>query len=357
MKILTDYNLQGLEEVLSEYNIPSYKVKQIAVWLAKGYEFNDMSTLDKQLRTTLDSNFYAQGAKILQKFISRDGTIKYLFSLTDGNVVEGVFMRYNYGNTLCISTQVGCRMGCSFCASTLKGLIRNCSVGEMVSFVTLVNLDNGGTIEKRSVTNLVLMGSGEPLDNFDNVVAFLSAINSKDGLNISYRNISLSTCGIVPNIYALADLKLGVNLTISLHSAYQEKREEIMPIAKQYNLTELIEASKYYFTTTGRRVIFEYTLIDGVNDGLDDAYQLAQLTRGFSHHINLIRLNPVAERKHRPTNDQHAKYFLTKLTEFGCSATLRRQLGVDIAGACGQLRQSYLEQKVSKPIDKPIDNK
>ncbi|MEG2159489.1 MAG: 23S rRNA (adenine(2503)-C(2))-methyltransferase RlmN, partial [Clostridia bacterium] len=273
-----------------------------------------------------------------------DGTIKLLYRLHDGNLIEGVLMNYKYGNTLCVSTQVGCRMGCKFCASTLGGLVRNLSAGEILGQVVAVNRYLGGDLENRKITNIVLMGSGEPLDNFDNVIKFLYLVNDVSGLNISMRNISLSTCGIAPKIDELAKLNLQINLTISLHSADQVKREEIMPIARAYSLETLMISVRNYFEATKRRVIFEYTLIDDANDSYSDALKLANLTRNISAHINLIRLNPVKETKMRGTSDIKAKKFLEYLTNLNVSATLRRQMGVDIEGACGQLRQRYIEE-------------
>lgn len=343
MKLLQNYNLKQLAEQLADYNLPAYKIEQLYIWLAKGETFDNMSNLSKDVRNKLKEEYIDQSVQVKQTLTGADGTEKYLFALHDGNIIEGVLMKYKYGNTLCISTQVGCRMGCTFCASTLGGLIRNLSAGEMIGEIAVVNKLHGGNTDKRAVTNVVLMGSGEPLDNYDNVIAFLKLANDEKGLNISARNISLSTCGIVDKIYDLANEKIPVNLTVSLHSPFQAKRAEIMPIAQKYEIDKVIAAAKYYFDTTKRRVIYEYTLIDGVNDSYADAKQLRALTQGYSAHINLIRLNPVKERKLRATTSDNAKKFLSTLTDMGVSATLRRQMGVDIAGACGQLRRSFLE--------------
>ena len=254
-------------------------------------------------------------------------------------------MNYKYGNTLCVSTQIGCRMGCKFCASTLNGLVRNLTAGEILAQVITANAENAAQNEKRAVTNIVLMGSGEPFDNFDNVVGFLKLVNSPEGLGVSYRNISLSTCGLVPEMYRFADLRLPVNLTVSLHSPIDEKRREIMPIANKYSVKEIINAARYYFEQTGRRVIFEYTLIEGQNDTEKDARNLAGVLKGFPAHVNLIRLNPVRERNLSATKNNQAQKFLGMLESLGISATIRRQMGVDINGACGQLRNDYLKNE------------
>lgn len=333
-------------EIQSALKLPAFKARQIFRWLAKYCDFSEMSDQQKSLREELSSRYDAQGVRIVKRLISKDGTEKYLFGLNDGNLVEGVLMSYKYGNTLCVSTQVGCRMGCAFCASTLNGLVRNLSAGEMYGEVAAVNrLKGGGLGDERVVTNVVLMGSGEPLDNYENVVAFLRLLNSPDGLNISYRNVSLSTCGLVPQMKRLADEGPAINLTVSLHSAFQHKRVKLMPVSKKYPLLAVVEAAKYYFEKTGRRVYFEYTLVDGVNDTDEDAAGLASLLKGFSAHVNLIRLNPVKERRLKGTSDAAAASFAAKLESRGLSATLRRRMGADIDGACGQLRQRYMEEK------------
>ena len=282
--------------------------------------------------------------KIIQTFTSADGTEKYLFSLADGNVIEGVLMKYKYGNTQCVSTQVGCRMGCKFCASTLGGLVRNLTSGEILCQILTVNALCGGNAKTRTVTNVVLMGSGEPLDNYDNTVSFLKNVTAPDGINISARNISLSTCGIVPKIYALADEGIPVNLTISLHQTTDEGRARTMPIAKKYAIAEVLKACEYYFEKTGRRYIFEYSLIDGENCDARHAEELINLLKGRPCHVNLIRLNEVKERELKTITEKQAYRFLGLLEKGGLSATLRRQIGVDIGGACGQLRASFLKR-------------
>jgi 23S rRNA (adenine2503-C2)-methyltransferase len=282
---------------------------------------------------------------ILKKFVGKSGTIKYLFRLSDGNLIEGVYMPHDYGNTLCLSTQIGCRMGCSFCASGLDGLLRNLTPGEMLGQVIAVNRDNGGTTKDRAVTNLVLMGSGEPFDNYQNVLKFLDLVSMEKGIGISERNISLSTSGLADKIREFADSGHKVTLSISLHAPFDELRSSIMPVNKKYNINKIVSASKYYFEKTGRRVIFEYTLIKGTNDSPECAKELATLTRGFPSHVNLIRLNEVKERNHRAPTEDATKEFLKRLEALGVSATIRRSLGNDIEGACGQLRRRYLEEQ------------
>ncbi len=331
---LTDY-------ITANFDVKPYVAKQIFGWLVKNADFDDMNNLPKSLREQLKLQCVAVSAKIVRTLTSKlDGTQKFLFELNDGNVVEGVLMNYKYGNTLCVSSQVGCRMGCKFCASTLGGLVRNLSAGEMLGQVLAVNALGSG---KRYVTNIVLMGSGEPLDNFDNVVKFLRLVSSPEGINISLRNVSLSTCGIVPNIRKLADMKLPVNLTLSLHNADNEQRKEIMPITKAYSVEDAVEACRYFFEKTGRRINIEYTLIDGQNDSYSHALKLASMLRGISVHVNIIALNPVMETGLKGTSERCLKQFLQYLEKLGVSATRRRTMGQDIEGACGQLRRRYLE--------------
>ena len=341
--ILLDNSLSELTEIFND--VKPYKVKQLYSWLVKGYNFDEMTDLSKEWRKKLAEEHIACPVTLFRRFESKDGTQKFLYKLSYSNIIEGVLMKYKYGNTLCVSTQVGCRMGCNFCASTLQGLIRNLTTGEILGQVTAVNRFMGGDTKERQITNIVLMGSGEPLDNFDNTIKFLQLVNDKQGLNISMRNISLSTCGIPPEMIALADLNFQINLTISLHSPTQQKRRQIMPISESYPLTSVIEAAKYYFNKTGRRIIFEYVLIEGVNDSEEDAKQLSKLTRDMSCHVNLIKLNPVKERSLKPTNTDNAKQFAKKLTELGVSNTIRRQIGVDIEGACGQLRRRIINDE------------
>ena len=344
MVILQDYNLTELTEFLtSNYGVKPFVARQIFQWLNRSVDFDGMTNLSKTLREQLKTDCVAVASRIVQTLTSeQDGTQKFLFELFDGNVVEGVLMKYKYGNTLCVSSQVGCRMGCKFCASTLGGLVRNLSAGEILSQVTSVNaLSND---RERYVTNIVLMGSGEPLDNFENVVKFLQLVTSKDGLNVSERNISLSTCGIVPRMRQLADMGCSLNLTLSLHNADNEQRKSIMPVTNAYSVEEAVGALRYYFNKTSRRVIVEYTLIDGVNDSHSHALKLASLLSGIAVHVNVIALNPVKETGLKGTREANVKKFLNYLSALGVSATRRRTMGQDIEGACGQLRRRYLEQ-------------
>ncbi len=344
MTLLQDFTKAELTEyIVNKYNAKPFVGGQLYAWLTKGANYCDMSNINKNLKEHLQQDCLAQSVSIMQSYTSDiDGTQKFLYKLHDGNIIEGVLMKYKYGNTLCVSTQVGCRMGCRFCASTIGGLVRNLSAGEILGQVVAVNA-LGATDKSRYITNIVLMGSGEPLDNYDNVIKFLQLVSSTDGLNISCRNISLSTCGLVDKMRLLADSNLPVNMTISLHNAIQEGRQQIMPIANKYSVDEVMKAGKYYFDKTGRRVIVEYTLIDGVNDSYRHALVLSSVCRNMSVHINLIRLNPVKEAKLRSTTDANAKKFLGYLEKMKLSATLRRQMGVDIQGACGQLRRNYID--------------
>ena len=337
---LSGFDTEGLKKVLADCGQPPYRAKQLREWVNRAVSFDKMSNLPKPLIATLSEKYSVTGVEIIKKLISRDGTVKYLFALGDGNVVEGVLMRYKYGNTLCISTQVGCRMGCAFCASGIDGLIRNLTAGEILGEVLEVNRDEGGTPEKRAVTNVVLMGSGESLDNYDNVTSFLRLLNDKEGLNISERNVSLSTCGITDNIKRLADDGFSVTLTISLHAADDETRKRIMPTANKYKIADIVSAAKYYFEKTGRRYIFEYSLIKGVNDGKDNMLALAKLLKGLPCHVNLIRLNYVKEKGLKGSDN--AEEMKKILENEGISATVRRTMGSDIDGACGQLRRRFL---------------
>lgn len=342
--ILNDFTYEELTQFVAEnFSVRPFVAEQLYLWLMKGADFHQMTNLSKTFRQQLvDFGCVALSAKIIKTLTSSDGTQKFLFELWDGNVVEGVLMRYKYGNTLCVSSQVGCRMGCKFCASTLGGLVRNLSAGEILGEVLSVNAL--GTDSQRYVTNVVMMGSGEPLDNFDNVTKFIKLLSDPRGINVSERNVSLSTCGIVPKMRQLADLGFSVNLTLSLHNPDNSQRKEIMPITNAYEVSEVIAACRYYFEKTGRRVIVEYTLIDGQNDTYAHALKLASLLRGMSVHVNVIALNPVKETGLSGTSEKNLKKFLGYLEKLGISATRRRTMGQDIEGACGQLRRRYLEE-------------
>lgn len=341
-KILQDLNYAEITELVLSLGEKKFRADQLYSGLMLGKKISDIN-ISKPLKDKLLEEYENEPVRIADVFKSADGTEKYLFALADGNVIEGVLMKYKYGNTQCVSTQVGCRMGCKFCASTLNGLVRNLSSGEILAQVTVVNALHGGATDKRAVTNLVLMGSGEPLDNYENVVSFLKNVSAAGGLNISPRNISLSTCGLVPKIYDLANENLPVNLTISLHQTTDEGRARTMPVAKKYTIAEILKACEFYFEKTGRRYIFEYSLIAGENCGKEHADGLIKLLKGRPCHVNLIRLNEVKERDLKATGEKEAYRFLGLLEKGGLSATLRRQIGSDIGGACGQLRASYLD--------------
>ena len=334
-----------IADAVGGFGVPRFRADQVREWLKKGCRPSEMTNIPLALREQLSSIPFG-GAVIYDKRVSdRDGTIKYLFELEDGNLVEGVLMRYSYGNTVCLSTQVGCNMGCKFCASTLEGCVRSLRHGEMLSFLAEIEKDEPPADGKtRTVTNIVLMGSGEPLDNYDNVVTFLKRVTSESGPNISARNISLSTCGIVPKIAKLIDDAPHVTLSISLHAHSNEVRTTLMPINKVYPIEEVLSAAKNYAEKTGRRVVFEYALIGGVNDSEQDAEALAKRLRGMLCHVNLIPLNPVKERGLRGVTRQHAHTFCGWLESRHISATVRREMGADIEGACGQLRRRVLNE-------------
>lgn len=340
-----DMTEQEIADAVGAFGVPKFRIAQVQEWLHKGVRPQEMTNLPKDLRAKLDTIPFG-GAIIFDKRVSpKDGTVKYLFALEDGNLVEGVLMRYSYGNTACLSTQVGCNMGCRFCASTLEGCVRSLRPGEMLSFLAEIERDEPPADGKpRTVTNIVLMGSGEPLDNYDNVVTFLRRVTSDQGPNISTRNISLSTCGIVPKIYRLIDDAPHVTLSISLHAHNNEVRSELMPINKAYPIEQVLEAAKAYAERTGRRVVFEYALIGGKNDSEADADALAGLLRGMLCHVNLIPLNPVKERGLDGVTRAYAQRFRGWLEERHISATVRREMGADIEGACGQLRRRVLNE-------------
>ena len=346
-KILQDYTLAEIEEYILSLGEKKFRAKQLYEGLLQGKEVQAISSLSNALKERVLEEYENVPVKIKEVFYSADGTEKYLFELSDGNIIEGVLMKYKYGYTQCVSTQVGCRMGCKFCASTLNGLVRNLTAGEILSQILVVNALHKGDVQgkgaqARAVTNAVLMGSGEPFDNYDNVVRFLRNVCSVDGFGMSARNISLSTCGLVPKMYEFAGENIPLNLTVSLHATDDNSRARTMPVAKAYKIEDILKACDYYFEKTGRRYYFEYTLIAGENCDETHANALIKLLKGKPCHVNLIRLNEVKERDLKALSDKEAYRFLGRLEKGGLSATLRRQIGVDIGGACGQLRNSYL---------------
>ena len=327
-----------LAEKLKQLSQPAFRAGQVFSWLHKGASsYEEMTNLPKSLRETLAREFPLYIPKVVRKQESKkDGTIKYLWQLSDGNCVETVLMRYRYGNTVCISTEVGCRMGCAFCASTIGGLVRRLEPFEMLDEVLFTQVDSG-----LPVSHIVLMGIGEPLDNFDNVMRFLELVNSPQGMNISMRHISLSTCGLVPKIDELAKRKLQLTLSVSLHAPNDETRNKIMPVNRAYPSEELLAACRRYYAQTSRRISFEYAMIDGVNDSEEDARELLRRLRGLPAHFNLIPLNHVEESPLKPSSKAAVAKFQKILEDGGVPATVRRTLGGDIDASCGQLRRKY----------------
>lgn len=345
--ILLDYEKDELYNVLSSFNVPKFRIDQLVNAMYNGKDYDDNINLPKDFLENLKSlDYILQPIKIRKAIASggKDKTIKFLYDLSDGNIIEGVLMSYAFGNTLCISTQVGCKMNCAFCASGLNGFLRNLTCGEILGQIVAVNKYLGGSLKSRKITNIVLMGSGEPLDNFDNVKKFLKIVTSSECFDISVRNISVSTCGIPSKIEELADLGYAVTLCFSLHASNDATRREIMPIARRYSIGEVIEALQYYHTITNRRIIIEYTLIDGVNNSMSNAKELSILLKNLPCHVNLIKLNEVDGRNLKSPSVDSCKRFLDNLNRFGVSATMRRSLGDDIEGACGQLRNKELKE-------------
>ena len=334
--------LAEMTAALKEMGQPAFRGKQVYTWLHKGVRsYDEMSNLSKDLRTALAERYPFTPPVVVRKQESaRDGTIKYLWRLADGNCVETVLMRYHYGNTVCISTEVGCRMGCAFCASTLGGLVRKLEPHEMVDQVLFTQVDSG-----LPISHIVLMGIGEPLDNYDNVMRFLELINSPEGMNISMRHISLSTCGLVPKIDQLAQKKLQLTLSVSLHAPNDEIRNRIMPVNKAYPTEELLSACRRYYQATSRRISFEYAMIDGVNDREADAKELLRRLKGLPAHFNLIPLNHVEESPLKPSTKAAVARFQKILEDGGVTATVRRTLGGDIDASCGQLRRKYTKEQ------------
>ena len=339
-------NLKSMTEaeigvVLKEMGQPAFRAKQVFSWLHKGIRsYEEMSNLPKALRSALEEKYPICAPEVVRKQESqKDGTIKYLWRLSDGNCVETVLMRYHYGNTVCISTEVGCRMGCAFCASTLGGLVRKLEPYEMLDQVLFTQVDS-----ELPISHIVLMGIGEPLDNFDNVLRFLELVNSAEGMNISMRHISLSTCGLVPKIDELAQKKLQLTLSVSLHAPNDEIRNTIMPVNKAYPVDQLLDACRRYYKATSRRISFEYAMIDGVNDSEENAKELLRRLKGLPAHFNLIPLNHVEESPLKPSSRNAVARFQKTLEDGGVPATVRRTLGGDIDASCGQLRRKYTKE-------------
>lgn len=356
MTILLDYNKEELYKMFENFNMPKFRIDQLVNAIYSGKDYGDNINLPRDFLEQIQNlDYIMQPIKIRKALESKgkDKTIKFLYDLNDGNIIEGVLMKYAFGNTLCVSTQVGCKMNCAFCASGLNGFVRNLSVGEILGQIVAVNKYLGGNLKNREITNIVLMGSGEPLDNFDNVKKFLQIVTNDDCFNISVRNISLSTCGIPSKIEELAELGLAVTLCISLHAPNDNIRKEIMPIARRYSIKEVFDALKYYNMMTNRRIIIEYTLIEGVNNSFKHAKELAECTQNLPCHVNVIRLNEVDGRDLKAPSIDSCKKFVEYLNRFNVSATMRRTLGDDIEGACGQLRNKELSgDKIVDKINK-----
>lgn len=341
-----DIKSMSLSELIcfiEELGEKGFRGKQIYQWIhqKRVNSFSEMTNISKALIEKLNENAYLTNLEKEEVQISQiDGTRKYLFLLEDGNVIESVLMRYKHGNSVCISSQVGCRMGCRFCASTLDGLVRGLTAGEMLDQIYKIGQD----IDER-ISNVVVMGTGEPMDNFDNLLRFIELLSDENGIHISQRNITVSTCGIVPRMKELADKNLAITLALSLHASNQEKRLELMPVANKYHISEVVDACRYYFDKTGRRITFEYSLVGGVNDTDQDAKELVELIRGINCHVNLIPVNPIKEREYVQSNIKVIEAFKNKLEKNHINVTIRREMGRDIDGACGQLRKRYKERK------------
>lgn len=332
-----------LKEKMISMGEKPFKGKQLYEWLHKktAETYEEMTNLSENLRKKLEQEEPLTQLEVVEVQTSKiDGTQKYLFRLADGNVIESVCMRYKYGNSVCISSQVGCRMGCRFCASTLGGLTRNLLPSEMLEQIYRIQNLTG-----ERVSNVVVMGTGEPMDNYDNLIRFIKILSDEKGQNLSQRNITVSTCGIVPRIRQLAEEGLTITLALSLHAPNNEKRKELMPIANKYSLEEVIPACAYYFEKTGRRLTFEYSLVGGKNDSEEDARELAQLISGLNCHVNLIPVNPIKERDYVQSDKKVIANFKNKLEKYKINVTIRREMGRDIDGACGQLRKSYLDKR------------
>lgn len=338
-KDIASYSFEELQEEMLAIGEKGFRSRQIYSWIHEKLvdDFEEMTNLPKTLRQKLEAAYEIRRVEMEKRQISKiDGTNKFLFCLKDGNMVESVLMKYNYGNSVCISSQAGCRMGCRFCASTIGGLVRSLEPSEMLRQIYHIQKITG-----ERVSNVVVMGTGEPLDNYDNFVKFIHMLSDEHGLNISQRNITASTCGIVPNMRRLAEEGLQITLALSLHGSSQEKRKKLMPVANKYDLSEVLDACDYYFDKTGRRITFEYSLVAGVNDQPDDIRELTTILKGRNCHLNLIPVNPIKERDFQKPDRKNALEFKNKLEKNGINVTIRRERGSDIDGACGQLRRRH----------------
>ncbi|KEI01464.1 23S rRNA (adenine(2503)-C(2))-methyltransferase RlmN [Clostridium botulinum] len=341
MKNILDFNLEELKNWMAENGESKFRAKQIFEWIYKKaiFNFDEMTNISKASKGKLKNSFYIDIPNIMKKYKSNiDGTEKFLFEYKDGNIIESVVMRYKHGNSICVSTQIGCRMGCKFCASTVDGVVRNLTSGEIAAQILKAQQEIG-----ERISNVVLMGSGEPLDNYDNVLKFIKLINDDNALKIGQRHITLSTCGIVPKIKELADEKLQITLAISLHAPNDDIRKSMMPIANKYNINELLDACKYYSKITNRRITFEYALVNGINDSAKNAEELFNQLKGILCHINLIPVNEIKENDYKRSGAKDIEEFKNILIKYGIETTIRREMGSDINGACGQLRRNYIK--------------
>lgn len=344
MKNILDLDLQELKQWMKDNKEKDFRAKQVMDWIYREvWSFSEMTNIPKATLEKLEENFYVGIPEIIETYSSkREDTKKHLFLLRDGNVIESVVMKYKHGNSICVSTQIGCKMGCKFCASTIGGVVRNLTSGEILGQIIRAQSEL-----KERISNVVLMGSGEPLDNFENVLKFIYNVNAEYGLNIGQRHITLSTCGIVPKIKSLADLDLQITLAISLHAPSDEIRKQTMPIANAYTIEELLEACRYYIGKTNRRITFEYALVKGFNDTKDNAEELSKILKGMLCHVNLIPINEISESTLKKSNMEAINKFKDILVKSGIETTIRREMGLDINAACGQLRRSYLKKKES----------
>jgi 23S rRNA (adenine2503-C2)-methyltransferase len=338
MKNILDFDMPELKLWMKDNNESEFRAKQVFDWIYKGVsEFNEIINIPKALIEKLYSYFYIELPKITHVLTSEDGTSKFLLSYKDGNIIETVVMKYKYGYSICVSTQVGCKMGCKFCASTIGGIVRSLTSGEILAQILVAQ-----TYINERISNVVLMGSGEPLDNYDNVVKFIDTVNASYGLNIGQRHITISTCGLVPKIYDLAELKLQITLAISLHAPNDDLRRSMMPIANKYSINKLINACKYYIEKTNKRITFEYALVQNTNDSKEQAEELGTLLKGMLCHVNLIPINEVDENNYKKSTNEQVYSFQSTLESYGIETTIRREMGSDINAACGQLRRSYI---------------